>query len=100
MLCHTHVIHAAVNGNVSEGACECDGQEPLTTTSRAYVYVHDSLVHWQYGKRPTYQVLADRMIPGVPSEQAPSSRVHRIEQVPPLVLSVFIFYSRHTQLSP
>ncbi|KAH9938662.1 uncharacterized protein B0H18DRAFT_968202 [Fomitopsis serialis] len=33
------------------------------------------LVHWQYGKRPTYQALADRMLPGVP------------------ILSIFIFYT-------
>ncbi|PCH41182.1 hypothetical protein WOLCODRAFT_137238 [Wolfiporia cocos MD-104 SS10] len=33
------------------------------------------LVHWQYGKRPTYEALGDRMISGVP------------------ILSLFIFYS-------
>lgn len=27
-----------------------------------------SLVHYQYGRKPTFEELADRMIPGVPSE--------------------------------
>ena len=35
----------------------------------ALIYrVRSSLVHYQYGRKPTYEALADRMIPGVPSE--------------------------------
>jgi len=33
------------------------------------------LVHWQYGRKPTYQALLDRMLPGVP------------------ILAIFIFYT-------
>ncbi|KAF9820980.1 hypothetical protein IEO21_00957 [Rhodonia placenta] len=33
------------------------------------------LVHWQYGRRPTYEALLDRMLPGVP------------------ILSLWIFYT-------
>ncbi|KAH9843801.1 uncharacterized protein C8Q71DRAFT_852325 [Rhodofomes roseus] len=41
----------------------------------ATLFVIPILVHWQYGKRPTYTALADRMLPGVP------------------ILSIFIFYT-------
>jgi hypothetical protein len=30
--------------------------------------IFHSLVHYQYGRKPTYEAITDRMIPGVPSE--------------------------------
>jgi hypothetical protein len=52
-----------------------------------------SLIHFQYGKRPSLQALVDRMAPGIPSMCNPPLYVN-VQFTLCQVLSIFIFYSQ------
>ncbi|KAI0829414.1 hypothetical protein BC628DRAFT_1135412 [Trametes gibbosa] len=53
----------------------------------------DILVHYQYGRKPPFEDLRDRMLPGVPSAYERMPTVQRYAHTRTTVIYVFVFYS-------
>ncbi|KAI0649985.1 hypothetical protein C8Q79DRAFT_941816 [Trametes meyenii] len=51
------------------------------------------LVHYQYGRKPPFDALRDRMLPGVPSTYSAVSTSSLLTARATLVIAVFVFYT-------